>query len=83
MNTATYATPGSRRNAELWAGMTGMGAIYGKVPNAPNSRVDISPDPKPRPRPYTNNSPYSLTYNFNDPMLVVMMFTMKIMELVM
>lgn len=66
MNTATYATPGSRRNAELWAGMTGMGAIYGRVPNAPNStRVDISPDPKPRP-PYTTYG-YSLTYNFNDP----------------
>ncbi|GAB1350486.1 hypothetical protein MASR1M107_27010 [Ignavibacteriales bacterium] len=66
MNTATYATPGSRRNAELWAGMTGMGAIYGRVPNAPNStRVDISPDPKPRP-PYTTYG-YSLTYNFGDP----------------
>ncbi len=66
MNTATYATPGSRRNAELWAGMTGMGAIAGRVPNAPNStRVDISPDPKPRP-PYTTYG-YSLTYNFNDP----------------
>jgi len=46
--------------------MTGMGAIYGRVPNAPNStRVDISPDPKPRP-PYTTYG-YSLTYNFNDP----------------
>ncbi len=66
MNTATYATPGSRRNAELWAGMTGMGAIAGRVPNAPNStRVDITPDPKPRP-PYTTYG-YSLTYNFNDP----------------
>lgn len=66
MNTATYATPGSRRNAELWAGMTGTGAIYGRVPNAPNStRVDISPDPKPRP-PYTTYG-YSLTYNFGDP----------------
>jgi len=66
MNTAVSATPGSRRNGELWAGMTGMGAICGRVPNAPNStRVDISPDPKPRP-PYTNYS-YSLTYNFADP----------------
>lgn len=59
-------TSGSRRNPELWFAMPGMGAIYGKVPNAPNStRVDISPDPKPRP-PYTTYG-YSLTYNFNDP----------------
>jgi murein DD-endopeptidase MepM/ murein hydrolase activator NlpD len=56
----------NRRNPELWVAISGMGAIYGKVPNAPNStRVDISPDPKPRP-PYTTFS-YALTYNFNDP----------------
>jgi murein DD-endopeptidase MepM/ murein hydrolase activator NlpD len=56
----------TRRNPELWIAITGMGAIYGRVPNAGNnSRVDISPDPKPRP-PYTTFS-YALTYNFNDP----------------
>ncbi len=66
MNSASYSTTRSRRNPELWIGMDGMGAIYGEVPNAPNStRVDISPDPKPRP-PYTTYG-YSLTYNFNDP----------------
>ncbi len=59
-------TSRSRRNPELWFAMNGMGAIYGRVPNAPNStRVDIYPDPKPRP-PYTTYG-YSLTYNFNDP----------------
>lgn len=53
------------RNPELWCAITGMGAIYGKVPNAPNStRVDIFPDPKPRP-PYTTFG-YALTYNFAD-----------------
>jgi murein DD-endopeptidase MepM/ murein hydrolase activator NlpD len=68
MNAAAYATLGSRRNGELWAAMPGMGAIYGFVPNAPNStRVDITPDPKPRP-PYTTYG-YSLTYNFSDPYL--------------
>lgn len=62
----SYNSPRSRRNPELWCGINGMGAIYGKVPNAPNkSRVDITPDPKPRP-PYTTFS-YALTYNFNDP----------------
>lgn len=65
-----YDTPNSTsrktRNPELWCAITGMGAIYGRVPNAPNStRVDIYPDPKPRP-PYTTFS-YALTYNFNDP----------------
>lgn len=63
-----YPQSTSRRtkNPELWCAMTGMGAIYGRVPNAPNStRVDIFPDPKPRP-PYTTFS-YALTYNFNDP----------------
>jgi len=56
----------TRRNPELWFVMRGTGAIYGKIPNAPNStRVDIKPDPKPRP-PYTTFS-YALTYNFNDP----------------
>ncbi len=55
----------SRRNPELWTAINGMGAIYGNIPNAPNSsRVDITPDPKPRP-PYTTYG-YSLTYNFND-----------------
>ena len=45
--------------------MEGMGAIYGKIPNADdNTRVDISPDPKPRP-PYTTFS-YGLTYGFYD-----------------
>ncbi len=62
----SYNAPRSRRNPELWCGISGMGAIYGKIPNAPNkSRVDITPDPKPRP-PYTTFS-YALTYNFNDP----------------
>jgi hypothetical protein len=42
-----------------------MGALYGRVPSAPNStEVRISPDPKPRP-PYTTYS-YSLTYQFAD-----------------
>lgn len=54
------------RNPELWCAMTGMGAIYGNIPNADNStRVDIFPDPKPRP-PYTTFS-YGLTYNLADP----------------
>lgn len=57
---------GNKRNAELWCGIKGMGAIYGKVPNAPNStEVHITPDPKPRP-PYNTYS-YSLTYQFADP----------------
>lgn len=61
-----YSTSRKTRNPELWCAITGMGAIYGRVPNAPNStRVDIYPDPKPRP-PYTTFS-YALTYNFNDP----------------
>jgi murein DD-endopeptidase MepM/ murein hydrolase activator NlpD len=56
----------TRRNPELWIAITGMGAIYGRVPNAANNtRVDITPDPKPRP-PYTTFG-YALTYNFNDP----------------
>ncbi len=56
----------NRRNPELWVAITGMGAIYGNVPGAPNStRVDITPDPKPRP-PYTTFG-WALTYNFNDP----------------
>jgi murein DD-endopeptidase MepM/ murein hydrolase activator NlpD len=60
------SSPRKTRNPELWCAITGMGAIYGRVPNAPNStRVDIYPDPKPRP-PYTTFS-YALTYNFNDP----------------
>jgi murein DD-endopeptidase MepM/ murein hydrolase activator NlpD len=55
----------NKRNSELWCGITGMGAICGRVPNAPNNtRVDISPDPKPRP-PYSTYS-YSLTYLFTD-----------------
>lgn len=54
------------RNPELWCAMTGMGAIYGNIPNAGNStRVDIFPDPKPRP-PYTTFG-YGLTYNLADP----------------
>lgn len=60
-----YSYTRTRRNPELWFGMTGTGTIYGRVPNAVNStRVDINPDPKPRP-PYTTFS-YGLTYNFND-----------------
>jgi len=56
----------TRRNPELWIAINGMGAIYGKVPNAANNtRVDITPDPKPRP-PYTTFG-YALTYNFGDP----------------
>ncbi len=62
----SYSTPRSRRNPELWCGMNGRGAIYGRIPNVSNNtRVDIYPDPKPRP-PYTTFS-YALTYNFNDP----------------
>lgn len=54
----------NRRNPELWVSMAGMGAVCGRVPNAPNgARVDVSPDPKPRP-PYTTYS-YSLTYTFD------------------
>lgn len=65
-SSSSYYASRNRRNPELWVAIDGMGAIYGKVPNAPNStRVDISPDPKPRP-PYTNYG-WSLTYNFNDP----------------
>lgn len=57
----------TRRNPELWFAISGMGAIYGKVPNATdNTRVDISPDPKPRP-PYTHSTFYALTYKFADP----------------
>lgn len=56
----------NKRNAELWCGITGMGAIYGKIPGAPDeTRVNITPDPKPRP-PYTTYG-YSLTYKFSDP----------------
>lgn len=55
----------NKRNAELWCGITGMGAIYGRIPNAPDeTRVNIIPDPKPRP-PYTTYG-YSLTYLFAD-----------------
>jgi murein DD-endopeptidase MepM/ murein hydrolase activator NlpD len=55
----------NKRNAELWCGITGMGAIYGRVSNAPDeTRVNITPDPKPRP-PYTTYA-YSLTYLFAD-----------------
>jgi murein DD-endopeptidase MepM/ murein hydrolase activator NlpD len=55
----------NKRNAELWCAITGMGAIYGRVPNAPDeTRVNITPDPKPRP-PYTTYG-YSLTYLFAD-----------------
>jgi hypothetical protein len=65
MNSQSFSLTGSRRNPELWAGISGMGAIYGKVTSAPNSTiVNITPDPKPRP-PYTTFS-YALTYNFND-----------------
>ncbi len=57
----------TRRNAELWFAISGMGAIYGKVPGgSDNTRVDISPDPKPHP-PYTHNLFYALTYKFSDP----------------
>jgi hypothetical protein len=56
----------NRRNPELWGAITGMGAIYGRVPGAGNNtRVDISPYPKPKP-PYTTFG-WALTYNFNDP----------------
>jgi len=66
LNTSSPSGSRNRRNAELWCAISGMGAIYGKVPGAANNtRVDISPDPKPRP-PYTTFS-YALTYNFNDP----------------
>ena len=63
-NTASYSGYMNRRNPELWTAIAGMGAIYGKVPNAPDgTRVDITPDPKPRP-PYTTYG-YSLTYTFD------------------
>lgn len=66
LGSVNYNSSRSRRNPELWCSIDGMGAIYGKIPNAQNnSRVDIYPDPKPRP-PYTTFS-YALTYNFNDP----------------
>lgn len=61
-----FSATGNKRNAELWCAITGMGVIYGKVPNASNStEVKITPDPKPRP-PYTTYG-YSLTYQFADP----------------
>ncbi len=64
-NDDSYKAPRRRKNPELFIAMEGMGAIYGKVPGAPNStRVNISPDPKPRP-PYDTYS-YSLTYNLSD-----------------
>lgn len=54
----------NRRNPELWMSMAAMGAVCGRVPNAPNgTRVDVDPDPKPRP-PYTTYG-YSLTYTFD------------------
>jgi murein DD-endopeptidase MepM/ murein hydrolase activator NlpD len=66
LGTASASTSRNRRNPELWVAISGMGAIYGRVPGAANNtRVDISPDPKPRP-PYTSFS-YALTYNFADP----------------
>jgi len=66
LGTPSSAGSRTRRNPELWVAITGMGAIYGRIPNAPNNtRVDISPDPKPRP-PY-NSFSYALTYNFGDP----------------
>ena len=56
----------TRRNPELWFAKAGMGAIYGRIPNASdNTRVDISPDPKPRP-PYTTFI-WAETYKFADP----------------
>lgn len=65
MHTRDFNSFRSRRNPELWVGMGGMGAIYGRIPNAANStRVDIKPDPKPRP-PYTTFG-WALTYNFSD-----------------
>jgi len=65
LGTRSTSASRNRRNAELWCAISGMGAIYGKLPNAANStRVDIAPNPKPRP-PYTSFG-YSLTYNFND-----------------
>ena len=66
LGSAASSTSRNRRNPELWTGISGMGAIYGTVPGAPNStRVDITPDPKPRP-PYTTFG-WALTYNFGDP----------------
>jgi murein DD-endopeptidase MepM/ murein hydrolase activator NlpD len=65
MHTRDFNSFRSRRNPEMWVGIQGMGAIYGNIPNAPNStRVDITPNPKPRP-PYTTFS-WALTYNFSD-----------------
>ena len=64
-NNSNYLAEKTRRNPELWFTIKGMGAIYGRVPNADdNTRVNISPDPKPRP-PYTTFS-YGLTYGFYD-----------------
>lgn len=66
LNTSNPSGSRNRRNAELWCAISGMGAIYGRIPGAANNtRVDISPDPKLRP-PYTTFG-YALTYNFNDP----------------
>lgn len=66
LGTQSPSATRTRRNPELWIAITGMGAIYGRVPNAGNNaRVDILPDPKPRP-PYTTFS-YALTNNFNAP----------------
>ncbi|MFC2083796.1 peptidoglycan DD-metalloendopeptidase family protein [Bacteroidota bacterium] len=66
LGSSHYATPRSRRNPELWCGMSGTGAIFGNIQGAEdNTKVDITPDPKPRP-PYTTFS-YALTYRFSDP----------------
>ncbi|MEX2364464.1 MAG: peptidoglycan DD-metalloendopeptidase family protein, partial [Balneolaceae bacterium] len=59
----SYTVSGGRKNPELWVAMEGMGAIYGKVPNAEEAtRVNITPNPKPRP-PYDTYG-WSLTYTF-------------------
>jgi len=63
--TSYWKAERNRRNPELWFAKEGMGAIYGKIPNAPdNTKINISPDPKPRP-PYTTFE-WAETYKFAD-----------------
>ncbi|MEE9431731.1 MAG: peptidoglycan DD-metalloendopeptidase family protein [Melioribacteraceae bacterium] len=64
--TSYWKAEKNRRNPELWFAKEGMGAIYGRVPNATdNTKINITPDPKPRP-PYTTFE-WGETYKFADP----------------
>lgn len=59
---------GGRLNPEGWFAMDTTGIIVGAVPTSDNGvRVDISPDPKPRP-PYESYG-WSLTYDFDEPLI--------------